>query len=462
MKKKLNILYVGSEALNLKSDCNRYDVKTCEKGFETLRETEIDLVIADRVLPEMTGKEFFGKLREKEYLFNNFFLQTFSDSENLENQIEFALKAVSEIHHLQNENETLKKEINDKLSEKRTKTSIDFDKNFDENLKINAERLKLAAQIGNIGIWDWDVKNDCLIWDDAMFNLYGIDKTEFDGTYNSWIKRIHPGDVKKASQIVKTSRKGKEEFDTEVRIITPKGVVKQIRAKGATYYDDSGEAFRMVGINMDISDLRATEKKLRESEMRLKEAQGIAKMGSWELDLTKNTLYWSDEIFRIFNLNQYQFGASYEAFVKFVHPEDRIMVDTAYKEHLRSKKNYDIDHRILLNDGSVKHVHENCHSEFSESGEPLRSIGTIQDVTRIRLTEIELEKHKNHLEELVNERTRELNRANLHLKEKTEELEMFNKTMINREMRIIELKEEINRLAESVKEDIPYPEIWNE
>jgi len=197
-------------------------------------------------------------------------------------------------------------------------------------------------------------------------------------------------------------------------------------------------------------------------ENKLKEAQAIAKVGSWELDLINDELFWSDEIFRIFNLDKNKFGASYEAFVDFVHPDDRKIVDQAYQDHLSHKKKYDIEHRILLKNGEIKYVHENCYSKFDKEGNPFKSIGTIQDITDLKMTELELEKHKNNLEELVEERTKELHKANLELKEKTEELEMFNKAMIDREMRIIELKEEVNNLCCNKEENIPYPEIWNE
>lgn len=218
------------------------------------------------------------------------------------------------------------------------------------------------------------------------------------------------------------------------------------------------EADTTISVEKLLSQLDKKKKSVSTIESKLKEAQAIAKLGSWELDIINNSLFWSDEVYKIFNLDKEKFGASYEAFVEFVHPDDRELVNRAYKNHLRYKKVYDVEHRILLENDVVKYVHENCHSEFNEEGDPIRSVGTIQDITNLKMTEIELEKHKNNLEELVKERTKELHKANLELKEKTEELEMFNKTMIDREMRIIELKEEVNNLSEKKM----YPEIWNE
>lgn len=335
----------------------------------------------------------------------------------------------------------------------------------------------------------------------------------------------------------------------------------------------------------DISERKAVEQKIKMSEERLKEAQMMAKLGSWELDLVKNELYWSDEIYRILNFSPQSFAANYEVFIEAIHPEDRTNVEQTYQTHIKNQIPYNIEHRIKLKDGTIKYVAEQCYSEFDENGKVLKSIGTIQDITDKKLTEIELQTYRRNLEILVKERTVELEierdkaqnyldivgviilvldrnenitlinkmgartlgfssekellglnwydnfisveerderrsafgklfeedisklfesenniltktgeekliawrdtllkdkngniigvlssgeditlrKANeFELKERTNELEMFNNAMIDREMRIIELKEEINKLAQTIELEIPYPEIWKE
>lgn len=120
---------------------------------------------------------------------------------------------------------------------------------------------------------------------------------------------------------------------------------------------------------------------LRESEVRLKEAQRIARLGNWELDLTGNHLHWSDEIFRLFELDPARFGASYEAFLAAIHPDDRDAVNTAYTRSLRDRAPYTITHRLLMADGRIKWVEERCTTEFAPDGTPLLSRGTVQDIT---------------------------------------------------------------------------------
>jgi signal transduction histidine kinase/CheY-like chemotaxis protein/sensor domain CHASE-containing protein len=144
---------------------------------------------------------------------------------------------------------------------------------------------------------------------------------------------------------------------------------------------------------------------LARSKESLSEAQRIAKIGNWELDLVSNKLTWSDEIFRIFEIDQTRFGATYEAFLAAIHPDDRAAVNAAYRQSLENRQPYGITHRLQMPDGRIKYVHEQCESHFDPEGRPVLSMGTVQDVTERKLAEIELERHRNHLESLVEERT---------------------------------------------------------
>ncbi|MBI4754498.1 MAG: PAS domain S-box protein [Betaproteobacteria bacterium] len=129
---------------------------------------------------------------------------------------------------------------------------------------------------------------------------------------------------------------------------------------------------------------------LRASEARLEEAQRIAHIGNWELDLADNHLHWSEEIFRLFEIDPARFGASYEAFLNAIHPDDRDRVNRAYTDSLRDRTPYAIAHRLLMPDGHVKWVQERCETHFAQDGRPLRSVGTVQDVTEAKQAEFQL------------------------------------------------------------------------
>jgi len=120
------------------------------------------------------------------------------------------------------------------------------------------------------------------------------------------------------------------------------------------------------------------------------QAQALAHIGHWELDLVKNTLYWSDEVYRIFGLEPQEFEATYEAFLKYVHPEDRATVDEVYAASLKEKHGYYVEHRIIRKNGEIGFVEERCEHEFDSDGNPVKSIGTVHDITRRKNAENEL------------------------------------------------------------------------
>ena len=138
---------------------------------------------------------------------------------------------------------------------------------------------------------------------------------------------------------------------------------------------------------IDITERRKADERLRHSEAGLAEAQRLARLGNWEFDIAADHLSWSEEIYRIFEITSQQFGATYEAFLNAIHPDDRERVDHAYRGSLESRVPYDITYRLLMADGRIKYVREMCETHFSPDGRPLRSMGTVQDITEHHLTE---------------------------------------------------------------------------
>jgi PAS domain S-box-containing protein len=142
-----------------------------------------------------------------------------------------------------------------------------------------------------------------------------------------------------------------------------------------------GKKQQFVIFAYNITDYKRAELALKESEARLREAQRIANIGNWKLDFQTNVLTWSDEVFRIFEIDKEHFVASYEAFLAAVHPDDRDAVNKAYKRSLEIRKPYNITHRLLMPGGRIKYVQERCETYFNPEGKPLRSVGTVQDIT---------------------------------------------------------------------------------
>jgi len=141
------------------------------------------------------------------------------------------------------------------------------------------------------------------------------------------------------------------------------------------------ELSAFLGFYEDITAQKQAEAALKESEEMLADAQRISHIGSWKLDSLTNAQTWSTEIYRIFEIDPESFGASYEAFLQSIHPEDREQVNLAYTESVKNKRPYSIEHRLLMKDGRIKHVREKCETTYGQNGKPLYSIGTVRDIT---------------------------------------------------------------------------------
>jgi diguanylate cyclase (GGDEF)-like protein/PAS domain S-box-containing protein len=147
----------------------------------------------------------------------------------------------------------------------------------------------------------------------------------------------------------------------------------------------------LVMVGRSLHRRKQAELLLQREHDRLAEAQRMAQLGSWEVNLATDQIFWSDEAARIFEMDKEQLPASYDAFLNAIHPDDREAVDRAYSDSLQNQHPYGVVHRLRMSDGRIKWVREQGTSDFDAHGKPSRSVGTMQDITERRLAQLERE-----------------------------------------------------------------------
>ncbi|MFH0995043.1 MAG: transporter substrate-binding domain-containing protein [Pseudomonadota bacterium] len=134
-----------------------------------------------------------------------------------------------------------------------------------DDLLETKQRLELATASAKLGVWEWNIPDNILQWDDQMFDLYGITRNTFPGCVEAWQNGLHPDDRELAMEASRLAVQGEKDYDTEFRIVHPDGAVKNLKAHALIIRDNSGKALKMIGINRDITERKRAEQDLKES-----------------------------------------------------------------------------------------------------------------------------------------------------------------------------------------------------
>ncbi|EGR0589853.1 diguanylate cyclase [Vibrio fluvialis] len=266
-------------------------------------------------------------------------------------------------------------------------TSLNEEKRRHE---IDLLKLRVATKPANMGIWQWNPATDELVWDRKMNQIFDVEQPL---NFEQWQEVIIDEDRERAVSELKNALENKTSFQSTFSIRLSNGSKRTIHASAKPFFDDHGDIEFLVGTNRDITTEQDYLEKINRLNWQLNQAQGIVKLGYWELNHYNGELYWSDNIFSIFGLDKTQFKPSYRSFLDTIHPEDRMLVNNAFTQSLQQHKPYDITHRLRMNDGAVKYVHQMGETAYDNAGVPVRTLRTIQDITEKRRSEVERERY---------------------------------------------------------------------
>ena len=233
-------------------------------------------------------------------------------------------------------------------------------------------------------------------------------------------KIFHPDDLERVLSECQDAISDGVPWEAEGRIRGKDGEYRWFLTRISPLRDEQGRILRWYGTRTDIEDRKQAEDALRRSEAYLAEAQRLTHTGSWAVTM-REILYWSPETFRIFGLNPAKGKPSLEEFVKRTHPDDRARFDKVIEGAVSGKRDFEIDWRLVLPDGTEKHVHTVGHPVVNEAGDVVELVGSIVDVTEQHEARAALEKAFQEIQALKDQ----LYNENIALREEIDKASMF-------------------------------------
>lgn len=264
-------------------------------------------------------------------------------------------------------------------------------------LRQSEAQLRRIQRIARLHHWVWhsraggDWSEGYSEYSGDVEEVFGVAPSELQIGIADYVQRfVYVDDRERVVDAFRKVLEGRSDsYMLEYRIVRPDGSIRVIHEVGEAEHGEDGNVRTVTGTMQDVTELRQTEEALRRSERSLANAQRIAQIGSWEWDIASGRLEWSRETYRIFGKDPEQFDPTIDSFLLCVHPEDRDAVQAAIDQALYGGGTYSIDHRVVLEDGSIRIVHEQAEVVLGGQG-PIRMNGTVQDVTRRRQEEAAL------------------------------------------------------------------------
>lgn len=282
------------------------------------------------------------------------------------------------------------------------------------------ERFTLAMKASNDGLFDWNLLTNEIYYSPSWKNILGYEDHELPNDFSVWEANTDHEDVQRSWELQqKLISRQIDRFVMEFKMKHKDGNWVDILSRAEAFFDETGKAVRIIGTHTDITERKRAEKILQQAEQRLRLANKATSDVIWDWDVLTDLQQWNEAGTRIFGWTEIvERQVNAEWWVQRVHADDRQRVHDSFFTVLHNP-NSDVWHdeyRFLKADGTYADVLDRGYVLRNEQGNAIRMVGAMLNITERKLAEIELEKHRNHLEELVKVRTKELEQANESLK----------------------------------------------
>jgi PAS domain S-box-containing protein len=238
--------------------------------------------------------------------------------------------------------------------------------------------LNEGQRLAHIGSWAFNTSGFFEYWSHELFRIYGLDSINGAPTLEEYLALVHPQDRNFMAGIIEGMLEEGSGCDVKSRIIRPGGELRYVRSVGFPVFDD-GKLRSIVGTAIDVTEQEQMTQELRRREAHLVEAQRLSQTGSFDWNVLDGEISWSDETFRIFGYDRTA-TPTWELVLQRVHPDDKALVQQILDRASRDGTRFDAEYRLLMPDGSVRHLHVLADALKTSSGD-VEFLGTVIDVT---------------------------------------------------------------------------------
>ena len=272
-------------------------------------------------------------------------------------------------------------------------------KNAEKKLLQKTKELRTARDVAGLGSFIFDIVKNKVTWSNNLYKIYELDKKTFTPTKENFFNEVvHPDSREYAMKVVEDATNNElTEIDYIHKTQTPSGNEKWMQAIIKIVYDKEKNPIQMHGTSQDITELYLTRIKLEKSKVRLKKAHHIAKLGTWDENHQTNKIYWSPILKDMFGLKK-EASIQNNNFWEMLHSDDREWMKKNWENAEKNKTPYSGTFRIILADGTIKHLSE--HAEFitDKKDTLIKTVGTVIDVTEIHQYQDRLRELSSHIQ----------------------------------------------------------------
>ena len=270
-----------------------------------------------------------------------------------------------------------------------------------EDLLLESQRrLAMATESAHIGIWDWDVVANKLVWDAQMYALYGVREQDFSGAYDAWQSVLHADDRTEAEADLHAALDGTRDFHSQFRVVWPDGEVRHVEGHGLVQRAEDGSAVRMTGLNRDITERIQAEELLRESEARFSGAFEFAPIGVALVSLDGRWQQVNQAVCDVLGYPEAELLTL--TFQEITHPDDlEADLENVHSLLAGEIRSYQMEKRYFHARGNLVSALLSVSLVRDGQGQPLYFISQIQDITESKQAEEALRESEAELRTLA-------------------------------------------------------------